>query len=88
MMMGLLVRLLGFSKLFLVVRNLKRKFSNICYTKFLEAKVYIFYSLTNLLGRQGYHNIWVGLLFPILHNFKFDVNDLNDSIIDHVVIEI
>ena len=56
--------------------------------KLLEAEFEAIFSLFHLLCCHGYYYVRVDPLFPFLHNLELDINDLNDSIIDHMVIKV
>ena len=44
--------------------------------------------LSQLLACVWHYDVWVQFLLPLLYHFKFDVDDLYDTIEYHMVVEV
>ena len=76
---------LGWSAL---IATSERQLLDVGPAELLEPIVAALVAVADLLGRQRHDDVGVDLLLPFLHHFELDVDDLHDSVVDHVVVEV
>jgi len=79
----------GLTLWIMIIPSFKRQLSHIGHTQFMESVVVtILIHLSELLGCVGNYDVGVDFLLPVLYHLKFGVDDLNDAVEYHVVVEI
>ena len=71
-----------------LIWDFQRQFLDVSHIELLETIIVFFLSLTELLRGQWHHDVRIGLLCKFLHDLELDIDNLNDPVIDHMIVEL